>query len=282
VSSVDIYYDGVLVDTFATSDTGVPHSLVYNNGNGFGTPVYSGAGSQVLIDWCRAWEPGTGTPPPPGGGIARQGTATLYENAAATTAVVPVPAGVVAGEVLVTVVAGSRVAQSDTLTGPAGWTQIIVQPDSAVATIGDVIGLWYRVATGSEAGSYTWTNSAATAGRIGGSMYRFSGVDTTTVLDVAASGAGLSSTSGTTIDAPSITTVTDGAMLVSAGVAMTAGGSVSQPGSMLLIGTTTGTGRRFTWATEVDPTAGATGVRTWTASGDSLQRAAVLAALRPA
>jgi Glycosyl hydrolases family 16 len=49
----DVYYDGQLVKTFPTDDNGQPQSVLINVGSG-NTAVY-GSGSQVLVDYVRAW-----------------------------------------------------------------------------------------------------------------------------------------------------------------------------------------------------------------------------------
>lgn len=207
------------------------------------------------------------------------GTPSLAESAASLTIAVPVPAGTTAGEVLLCLVSGSRVTSGDILTTPAGWTlaQLVVDPSAN----GIVAGLYWRVATGTETSTYTWTCTAATAGRISGSMQRFAGVDTTTPMDVAADSTAVDAVSGLTVASPSVTTVTTQGLLVGAGIVNAASSSVMTPPlSMTLINTTTGVGRRQTWATEVFPPVGATGARTWTASFDALQRIAIIAVLR--
>jgi hypothetical protein len=51
----DIYYDGVLVQSHASSDNGAPQYMILNVGAGYGPAVY-GTGSQVKVDYVRAWE----------------------------------------------------------------------------------------------------------------------------------------------------------------------------------------------------------------------------------
>jgi Glycosyl hydrolases family 16 len=53
-SSAEAYWDGSLVIEYTTYDTGAPQSLLANVGSA-NTAVY-GAGSQVLVDYVRAWE----------------------------------------------------------------------------------------------------------------------------------------------------------------------------------------------------------------------------------
>jgi hypothetical protein len=53
----DVYYDGVLVKSYATDDHSSPQYLVINIGAG--APAAYGAASQVKVDYVRAWSPGT-------------------------------------------------------------------------------------------------------------------------------------------------------------------------------------------------------------------------------
>ena len=54
-SSADVYYDGQLVVSYPTDDNGQPEALLVDIMNGYGPSVY-GAGSQVLVDYIRAWQ----------------------------------------------------------------------------------------------------------------------------------------------------------------------------------------------------------------------------------
>jgi len=53
----DVYWDGQLVKSYPTDDNGQGESLIINVGSG-GTGVY-GTGSQVLVNYVRAWIPCT-------------------------------------------------------------------------------------------------------------------------------------------------------------------------------------------------------------------------------
>jgi hypothetical protein len=53
----DVYYDGVLVKSYATDDHSAPQYVVINVGAG-AYPAY-GAASQVKVDYVRAWSPTT-------------------------------------------------------------------------------------------------------------------------------------------------------------------------------------------------------------------------------
>ena len=52
----DVYWDGTLVKSYGTDDSGRPEILILNVGHGEGPSVY-GAASQVLVDYVRAWKP---------------------------------------------------------------------------------------------------------------------------------------------------------------------------------------------------------------------------------
>lgn len=211
-----------------------------------------------------------------GGSIQLEGTPTLYENASSTDAVVPYPSGIVSGELLLIHVTNSGASVPST---PAGWTLAKSQAN-ANGTACSIMTA-YKVATGSESGSVTVATNVA-AGRVTGMMERFSGVDTTTPMDVAASSA--NGATGASWSVPSITTVTNGAMLV-AHTALNASSSADithTAGTMTSINASTGTGRRTRIWTETDATAGATGTRTFESNPTTtLQWTVALIALRP-
>ncbi|WP_148714450.1 DUF6701 domain-containing protein [Chitinolyticbacter meiyuanensis] len=92
-----------------------------------------------------------------------------------STLTIPVPAGTVAGDVLLAQVTGS--ANPLIITPPAGWTLIRSNSQNLLAA-GITQALYYRVATGSEPASYTFTLSVAAW--VAGSMITFRGVNTTT------------------------------------------------------------------------------------------------------
>ena len=113
---------------------------------------------------------------------------------------------------------------------------------------------------GTEPSTYTW--SGLFDGPTTGHMQRFEGIDTTTPIDVAAVTA--NSASIVSLVVPSITTVTDDAVLIGGAVlnAVTAADVVT-PAGMTLINKSAGVGRESSWAYEARATAGATGTRTW-------------------
>lgn len=53
--SCDVYFDGVLMHSYATNDGDADQFIVINVGSVFfGVPAY-GAASDVLVDYVRAW-----------------------------------------------------------------------------------------------------------------------------------------------------------------------------------------------------------------------------------
>jgi 3-phytase len=73
-SSADVYYDGQLVESFATDDNDCPIDVIFNNGRlsttTTGVSPVTGSAGALRIDWVRAYEPDGGTPPPPSGGTS--------------------------------------------------------------------------------------------------------------------------------------------------------------------------------------------------------------------
>ncbi len=85
------------------------------------------------------------------GNIVELESCTEAKSGGTTNFSVPVPGGVNVGDLLITVIAKD---DNDGLNTPGGWTA------AAVAVMdnndGD-LGVYYRIATGTEAGSYNWT-----------------------------------------------------------------------------------------------------------------------------
>jgi hypothetical protein len=192
-----------------------------------------------------------------------------------TSVAVNKPTGLVNGDIIVV---GVAKANADAVTKPSGFVDIaLVTGQAAVTTYG-----YYKVITnaGGEPATYTfsWTNTS----RATGESVAYSGVDNTTPIDVTASTLAQGSGSASLV-LPSITTVTNGAMLISgAGQDSSGTGTMTQPGSMGQVQVALSAGKCFTMADELAATAGATGTRTWTGSSSTLAHSGWLAALRPA
>jgi hypothetical protein len=55
-TSADVYYDGKLVKSYPTDDNGAGESLLLNVGSTSGSNQMYGTGSQVKVDYVRAWQ----------------------------------------------------------------------------------------------------------------------------------------------------------------------------------------------------------------------------------
>jgi phosphodiesterase/alkaline phosphatase D-like protein len=206
---------------------------------------------------------------------------SFAESASATSLACPVPTGTAAGDLLVALVVGpTNVATTATVTG---WT-LDKSQGGADSAANDGQTTYYRVATGSEPASYTFT-STGTANRMSVLMARVTGADTTTPLDVATVSS--SGAAATTYTAPSITTTTAGAMLlhwVSVNASSTNAMTITPPSGLTQKALTDGSvaaGRKAGLWSEPRPTAGATGTRAW-ASTTAIQFAGTTMAIRPA
>jgi hypothetical protein len=58
-ASADLYWDGVKVATYNTSDNGAGEQLIFNLGYSSSYPKY-GTDGQVKVDYVRVWQPGSG------------------------------------------------------------------------------------------------------------------------------------------------------------------------------------------------------------------------------
>jgi PKD repeat protein len=245
---------------FTDTSTGSPGSWTWNFGDGTTSTVQNPTHSYALAGTYTATltasnaggasSPAsrtiTVTNPPPT--IKRASVSTLVTSTAVGRRTIAKPSGTAAGDVLVsclTLTSGSVTA------APAGWARF-----AAVigATRPKVYG-YYKVATGSEPASYSWTTSSVT-GSAG--IARYSGARG---LDGAATTA-WSNATVTTATVPGVTTTTTNVMLVgcmgtnSASTGITAPSGLAQAWEL---------GVR---ASELDdglqPAPGATGAKTWT------------------
>ncbi len=207
--------------------------------------------------------------------IARRAVGTVVEDtniSAGGTITFQKPAGTVSGDLLLAVYLGG-----DPGTGNlarAGWAQQVWS-----ASGGACIALSF-IAGGAEPTSYAFTNNSGSLVTCGvGFIVGYSGVDNTTPMDVTATTGSFSNTFSHL--APSITTVTNGAMLV--GLVMTASAVTYSTIDMNMIATNAAAGTAWSGASGdlLLPTAGASGTTTFTASLKSAGPGAMLA-LRPA
>jgi Ca2+-binding RTX toxin-like protein len=186
--------------------------------------------------------------------------------------VITKPAGVVAGDFMIaeiTVESGS----GTTITPPTpanSWTLILRTNNG-----GDVgIATYYRFAGASEGASYSWGVGGKKAT---GGIIAYTGVDTTTPLDVAAAG---QTGSGTTGTAPSVTSTTANTLRLAFFGTKKDVASHTQPTNMTqqFFEANDGNGFESSANDEQRPTAGSVGTRdsTWAPSGEWVAQTVVL------
>lgn len=183
------------------------------------------------------------------GGIVRASTSTTAVTTAATGLTVSAPAGTSSGDVLVSCLASSG---ATVATAPSGWTRFA----AATGVSNPKVYGYYKVAGSSEPSSYGWTFSSSVTSSGGIARYTgATGLDGTTSV-----AAGALASSGTV---PGVTTATAGAMV------MGCMGINSGSTSVLITGPTGMSaawdlaGKRQEFDDALQPTAGATGSRTW-------------------
>lgn len=205
--------------------------------------------------------------------IAHVATSTSTSDGVAS--ITPtIPSGSV-GDVIVAVIHTRRSAGVVTITPPGAYTQVT----GGLVNRGTIrTGIYTRVATGSDDGTWSFSNTCGSVAVVS----RYSGVDTTTPVDVSA---GTTNGNGSTITLPTRTTVTNGAWLIGAAGFNGAGATLAPPGSMTERGDADGAfasnDLEANLADENIPTAGATGTRAFTAGfGDDYT--GIDFALRPA
>ncbi len=120
-----------------------------------------------------------------------------------TSIVVSKPAGVVTNDVLIAAV---TVDQTPTISPPAGWTLVRSDANGTIQTQ----AIYWHAAGGSEPATYTFTFGGAVNSAVAG-IAAYSGVNTTTPIDVSSGQANATSTS---VTAPSVTTTVANAMIV--------------------------------------------------------------------
>jgi hypothetical protein len=201
--------------------------------------------------------------------IVAESSSTALSDASADNIAFDKPTGLANGDVLVAVV---RAAAAPTISPPDGsWGEFAQNP-----VTNRTIGMFYKVISNAagEPATYTFTFSGSVGFR-GGGLIRFSGVNTTTPSDCTAS---VRSGTATTHTYGSITTVTDGAMLIGCVTSNSTSLDPTPPAEMAELWQIT----RTAFANGIKATAGATGDLTGTQSSLNLNYNTVFGALRPA
>jgi PKD repeat protein len=276
-----------LAVTFTDTSTGSPTSWSWDFGDGttstlqnpqhtYGTPgtytakltATNAAGSSDATATI------TVTTPSSSGGITFVGSKSSLSSSAVPAVTLPTPSGVSAGDLLV---AEFTVDNNPSVTGPAGWTPIVgpLKPDGGA----EVFAYYHLVQPGETAGSYAWSLSAAE--KWGGGIAAYQGVDGSHPLDVASPSTKIDSThTATSITAPGVTTVTNGAMLIGGLGANGATANTFAPSGWTEAFDSVG-GKMSEHAYRAQAAAGDSGPATWTI--DSARAMAVwMTALRPA
>jgi len=206
--------------------------------------------------------------------VVVQGTPSVYESASATSAVIPYPSGIVAGELLLAQVAHTQ--SPAPVTNPGGWT-LIDSKDGEGG--GPGIAVWAKIATGSESGSVTFATSG-TAGRVTGLMQRWTG-QAGTYLDVTPVKSGSGIAVGYT--SPSMDTITNNVTVFHV-VALNASttSDINTPSGLTKVSGSGTTGRKLSVFVENQGVAGSTGTQTWSqTSTTALQWTSITVGLRP-
>ena len=201
-----------------------------------------------------------------------------------TNSTITAPSGIVNGNVLVAIlhVGDGTALPALAVTPPAGWTEVPNSPTAQAKADPYTIAthVFVKVASG-ESGNYTFNHTSADTE---GYMYRLTGADTTTPIDVTpVVNASNGITNGGTTNYPTITTVTNGAFMIYAESDWDAVGANSVTGTAVTI-----TRRRAGTISLISDgtmtTAGALGAgsRTGVNGGDNASAwASIVVAIRP-
>src|SRR6478672_4851907 len=258
---------------FTDTSTGAPTSWAWDFGDGASATTaspahtYTTAGSYtVSLTATNAAgsntviKTGLITVSAPVSGIVTGSSTTAFSGVAVSAVTLAKPAGVAVGDVLV---ASITTDLNPTMSGvPSGWIPMVnALSINSSATAGARAFAYYHVVGATDPTSYSWTLSAGQKWGAGITAYR--GVSTTTPLDTAVVTAVNTSFTAVSLALPSITTVSNGAKLIS-GVALDSGTpSLTTPPSGWVQEWGAGGGQIAAQADKTQPTAGATGTATW-------------------
>jgi phosphatidylinositol-3-phosphatase len=277
-----------LAVSFTDTSTGGPTSWAWDFGDG-GTSAtqnpshtYSSAGTYraTLTASSAGGSNTTATAttitvgaPPSAGGTVTAGASTKGTGSSATTAIALAgPTGLVDGDVLV---ASINADKNPTLTMPTGWSQVTgpLTPSGSQR----VFSAYHVVSSAAaEPASYRFTLSSAQ--KWNGGITDFHGVSTTAPFDSTAA-TKLSTSTVSSVAVPGVTTVTPGAMLIGGAGLNHTTATVKPPLGWTEAWEGDG-GQDIDFAYKALPTAGASGVSTFTFS-TSTGAAGWVRALKP-
>jgi hypothetical protein len=204
--------------------------------------------------------------------VSAGATTKVSTDTAVSAATLTKPSGVVAGDALVATITADS---NPTVSTPSGWTKIASQTIGSGATQAAFL---HVVGTTAEPASYSFAFSKAV--KYGGVLSDFHNVDPTKPLDTTVSTKVDATFAGRSLQVPSISTVTPGAMLLlGAGADRVTAGFVPPAGVTEAAETTT-TGQATALSYAVLTGTGATG-DVWQDMTDGTAAGAFVAALRP-
>lgn len=193
------------------------------------------------------------------GSVAVVGSSTGYSATAMSTVSLAKPAGTAAGDLLV---ASITTDLNPSVAVPSGWTTMVngLSVNSSSSS-GARIFVYHHVVGAADPASYSWTLGLTV--KWGGGITAYRGVNTASPLDAAVLTAVDASYTAAAITVPSITTSSNGAMLIG-GIGFDSG----TPGTTAPSGWTehweAGGGQIAELAATPQTSAGATGPATWT------------------
>lgn len=202
------------------------------------------------------------------------GTGTFTNGVAQTAVAMTLPGSPTDGDVLVAGIAWQNSTSPPTMTAPAGWTAFLAPAQSAAATAGTVVGMWFKKWATGDPLVYTWTLS--TSRLVAGYLRAYTGVRVPTPLDHASLSA-----VGTAVTSLSVTAsaASAGALLLgTVGTSNTA--AVTPPGATTEVQELVSSTYRCEAAEETVASPGGGLVRQWTFA--SANAALMVVVLRPA
>ncbi|MFP3462263.1 PKD domain-containing protein [Arthrobacter globiformis] len=210
-------------------------------------------------------------------GISVRSSSSAFSATAASAVTLAAPAGTSAGDVLVASITADL--NPSMASAPAGWTPMVsaLSINSSSTSGARVFAYWHAV-TSSDPASYRWTLS--TAVKWGAGMTAYRGVNTATPVDSTVATAVDTSYSATSITVPSVTTASNGAMLIGGVGVDAAAPAITAPAGWTERWQAAG-GQIAALADRAQPAAGVSGTATWTL-GAARAAAAWRTALKPA
>jgi MSHA biogenesis protein MshQ len=210
--------------------------------------------------------------------VAFVATSNVTASGAVSSVQIPGPSGLVAGHVMLALVAqrGNATPTVKVSSVPTGWT--LVRNTTDGSAIG--MSIYWKLATASEPGTYQFELNASD--RASGAIVAFSGVDTVSPIDASASQANAAST---TYTAPSVTTSTANTMLVAFYSASDTNNVAAPSGMTSAFSVSSGAGPNglsVSVAYATQPSAGASGTRLSTGNSSQISLGALVALKPPA